>query len=210
MAEDAADEKNTKKNLRTVLYVEGICCPSEVPIIQNSLKGVPGVSEIIVNVPNKTTTVTYDPAVANPDQFVLLLNRANLGARIRNKRAAAEADLQAPAWKQLPRWNVLLALFFLGVSVPAALADDLAYLRYFALVSIAFAWPPIVQKAVGAARVGVLDINCLMVRGTGNDREGGERWGERGGGVVGGEGGCTECVEMGERKREREKERQGL
>jgi cation transport ATPase len=146
---------------RAVMTVDGICCPSEVPIIQNSLKGLTGVSDVSVNVPGKTTTVEYDASKIDPEQFVAALNRANLGACLRSNETPQDGD--ASLWKQLPHWNILLAFTFLVVAIPSVSSnEDLAFMKYFALVSIALAWPPILRKAVGALRVHVLDINCLM------------------------------------------------
>jgi len=155
---------NKSKLSRTVLTVDGICCPSEVPIIQNSLKGLPGVSEVSVNVPAKTTTVEYDATKTEPQDFVDALNRAHLGAAIRSNEAPQN---DSSVWKQLPHWNILLAMAMLITAIPSVSENEnLEFMKYFALVSIALAWPPIGRKAFGALRVWVLDINCLMTIAT--------------------------------------------
>ena len=51
---------------KTVLLVKGICCPSEVPIIEGALGALEGVSEVAVNVPQKTTIVQHDAARVAP------------------------------------------------------------------------------------------------------------------------------------------------
>ena len=56
----------------TVLLVKGICCPSEVPITEQALGALEGVTEIAVNVPQKKAVVRHDAARASPSLELLL------------------------------------------------------------------------------------------------------------------------------------------
>lgn len=60
------------RSMRTTMYVEGICCPSEVPIIERLLKPLPGVTQVMVNVPNRTTTVDHDAQTTAGDLVLAL------------------------------------------------------------------------------------------------------------------------------------------
>jgi|EP01047_Picozoa_sp_COSAG01_P036112 copper chaperone CopZ len=53
-------------------YVQGICCPSETPVIERLLLVLPGVSKVMVNVPNRTTTVDHDAQTTAGDLVLAL------------------------------------------------------------------------------------------------------------------------------------------
>lgn len=137
---------------KTVYDVLGICCASEVALIHRILQPIPGVLEIYVNVPAKTTTVSYDPTVATDLQLVKALNEARLDARI-------HARGQVRVLQKWPRWNVLLCGAFLAISF-----IKYAYgpMKWVALASVAFGLPPILLKSISALHNLVLDINALM------------------------------------------------
>ena len=54
----------------TVLYVDGICCRAEVPIIEKALGALAGVSRITIDIPGQTTTVEH--ASTTPAELLLL------------------------------------------------------------------------------------------------------------------------------------------
>lgn len=167
---------------RTSLYVSGICCPSEVPIIERLLKPLPGVTDVAVNVTAKTTIVTHDNRTTDAD-LVLALNSASLGARI-------HSSLDENSDHRLPRWNVLLSGFLWALSMLSLLGKsddngddshepvssgsaDMAAneetiwpwaenLKWIAIAGIVVGWPPILKRAFGAMKTCVLDINMLM------------------------------------------------
>jgi copper chaperone CopZ len=137
---------------KTVFDVLGICCPSEVPLIHRILEPIAGVLEVSVNVPAKTTTVSYDPDLATDLQLVKALNEARLDARL-------HARGQVRPLQKWPRWNVVLCGVFLAVSFV-----KYAYppMKWMALASVALGLPPILLKSIAALRNLVLDINALM------------------------------------------------
>lgn len=53
----AAQERKFQKSYFDVL---GICCSSEVPLIENILKSLEGVKEVSVIVPSRTVIVLHD------------------------------------------------------------------------------------------------------------------------------------------------------
>ena len=153
------------RETRTTLYVEGICCPSEIPLIEKMLKPLPGIIKVAVNVPNRTTTVDHDVSQTNASDLVLAL--ASLGARIHSANESNDAT-----W---PKWNVLASgLFFAlslisiaghveeedGVPPEEPPCDWCDHLKWAAIAGIVLGWPPILKKAWGALKNKVLDITC--------------------------------------------------
>ncbi|GAQ83115.1 heavy metal atpase 2 [Klebsormidium nitens] len=137
---------------KTVLDVLGICCPSEVPLIHRILEPLPGVLEVSVNVPAKTTTVLFDPALATELQLVKALNEARLDARLHSRG-------QVRPLQRYPRWNVILCGVLLAVSFVKYAFPPI---KWVALGAVALGLPPILLKSLAALRNFVLDINALM------------------------------------------------
>jgi len=141
---------SSKGSKTTVLNVDGICCPSEVPIIDNILAKLPGIENVSTNVTARTTTVQHDPLLSAPTDLVEALNAASLGASLR--RAGPERPRRrGPA--PLLQLCGLLWLWAAG-------------LQYVALLCVALGIPRIGLKAWGALRNRVLDINSLVIIAT--------------------------------------------
>lgn len=63
--------KSTEKKLQKSYFdVVGLCCSSEVPLIENVLKNLDGVKQISVIVPSRTVIVVHDN---------LLISQAQIG-----------------------------------------------------------------------------------------------------------------------------------
>jgi len=144
----------------TVMEVSGICCPSEVPIIEKILKKLPGVEGISVNVTAKLTTVVHNPLMTSPAELVAAINTASLGARLKR-----EGDEEQHS--RCPSPLLVVCGLLWGVSL-GALADEeeeswMHYLKYVALAAVAIGFPRIGLKAWGALKNKILDINCLMI-----------------------------------------------
>ena len=155
--------------VRTTMVVEGICCPSEVQIIEKLLKPLPGVTSVAVNVTARTTAVEHDANLVTAADLVLALNSASLGAYLKTGSTALT--------NSAPRWNVWVCglLFFLSlVSIPGheqqndddsvepAMCQWCEPFKWCAIAAIGFGWPPILKKAFGALQSVSLDINTLM------------------------------------------------
>jgi len=141
----------------TVLFVEGICCPSEVPLIEDILSGMPGVAAVKVNVPARTTYVNHVPALTKAQALADALNGASLGAYVQRE----PVDTATP----IPPWNVIASgiLWMLSLLHYAEASwEGFSSFKYIAIGSILLGLPPIAIKALGSARRCVLDINSLM------------------------------------------------
>lgn len=64
--ENNAEEKKLKKSYFDVL---GICCASEVPLIESILKSMDGVKDVSVIVPTKTVIVLHDSVLTSQLQI---------------------------------------------------------------------------------------------------------------------------------------------
>lgn len=62
----AAQERKYQKSYFDVL---GICCSSEVPLIENILKSLEGVKEVSVIVPSRTVIVLHDALLISQHQI---------------------------------------------------------------------------------------------------------------------------------------------
>jgi len=154
----AMPEDKGLEPVETVLCVEGICCPSEVPLIESILGPLPGVREVKVNVPARTTHVVHLPGLTKPEALAHALNGASLGAFV-------QKDINNNAETPLPNWNVILCGVLWIVSLlhyAHGSWEVFEHFKYIALGSIALGLPPILLKAYGSATRYVLDINCLM------------------------------------------------
>lgn len=63
------EKKKVKKLQKSYFDVLGICCTSEVPIIENILKALDGVKEYSVIVPSRTVIVVHDSLLISPFQI---------------------------------------------------------------------------------------------------------------------------------------------
>ena len=145
------------------MQVEGICCPSEVPLIENILNPLPGVEKVSVNVPNRLTIVEHNPSLTSPAALVNELNAVDLGASIKqNETTTAPPKCTPPKWDTWLVGVLLCISFFSNLSKVDDISDDVEYCKYVAIGAIAIGMPPILVKAWGSLWHYVLDINTLM------------------------------------------------
>lgn len=69
--------KNEKKMTKSYFDVLGICCTSEVPLIENILNSLDGVKEYSVIVPSRTVIVVHDS---------LIISQFNIGKALTKKK----------------------------------------------------------------------------------------------------------------------------
>jgi copper chaperone CopZ/branched-subunit amino acid transport protein len=146
----------------TKIYAEGVCCPFEIPVVENSLLKMPGVDKVEVAVITKTVVVQHFPSQTSPAALVAALNEARLGATLTFPRKQIKST---SSW--IPPWHICLATVLLILSLLHYLSGPtgvewLEYFKYVALGSIALLLPNILLNAFGALRNWVLDIHFLM------------------------------------------------
>lgn len=69
--EELKESKSSDKNKLQKSYFDvlGLCCSSEVPLIENILKSLDGVKEVSVIVPSRTVIVVHDNLIVSQLQI---------------------------------------------------------------------------------------------------------------------------------------------
>ncbi|KAH0923158.1 hypothetical protein HID58_023176 [Brassica napus] len=148
------EEKNTKKKWQKSYFdVLGICCSSEVPLIENILKSLDGVKEYSVNVPSRTVIVVHDNLLISPFQIAKALNQAKFEANVKVD-GKTNFKNKWPSPFALAS-GILLLLSFLKFVYPP--------LRWIAVAAVAAGIYPILAKAVASIGRKRVDINILVI-----------------------------------------------
>ncbi|WOK94385.1 inactive cadmium/zinc-transporting ATPase HMA3 isoform X1 [Canna indica] len=152
---ELSDEKKGKevKYQRSYIDVLGLCCSSEVPLIEKILKPLNGVEKVSVIVPSKTVIVVHDKLVISQHEIVKALNQARLEASLRGYGSAKVA-------KKWPSPYILAC----GLLLLASLFKQFFHpLQWFAIAAVLVGLPPMVLRSIVAIRRLTLDINILML-----------------------------------------------
>ncbi|XP_057748626.1 putative inactive cadmium/zinc-transporting ATPase HMA3 [Arachis stenosperma] len=147
------NEEGKKKWEKSYFDVMGLCCSSEVPLIENILKPLQGVKEVSVIVPTRTVIVIHDSLIISQLQIVKALNQARLEA---NVRVYGDQKHQ----KQWPSLYSIVCGLLLLLSLLKFVYHPLQYLALGAVAAGIF---PIARKAIVSIQNLRLDINILMI-----------------------------------------------
>ncbi|KAK7265232.1 hypothetical protein RJT34_32848 [Clitoria ternatea] len=150
-----SQEKNKagKKLQKSYFDVMGLCCSSEVPLIENILRPLEGIKEVSVIVPSRTVIVVHDTLVISQLQIVKALNQARLEA---NARVYGDEKHQ----KKWPSPYSVASGMLLMLSLLKFVYHPF---KYLALGAVAVGAYPIILKAFVSFRNLRLDINILML-----------------------------------------------
>ena len=169
--------KVAKTSFVTVITCNGICCASEVPLVNETVKQQPGVLEVHVNVARKRVTVEHTISFL-PSKLISDIKRVGLEPEMISSNApAVDADValtiddrgdgihnspQKTFCQTLPAWNYIAAAAFWIISMFSVI-DGLNNIKYAGIAATLLAWwPRIVQRSYHSLRRGLLDINFLM------------------------------------------------
>ncbi|KAI3443435.1 hypothetical protein Pfo_000100 [Paulownia fortunei] len=150
---EAIDKNVGKKFQKSYFDVLGLCCSSEIPLIERILKSLEGVKDFSVIVPTKTVIVVHDSLLISPIQIVKALNQARLEANIR-AYGVTNYKNKWPSPYAVICGALLLLSFLKYVYSP---------LQWLAIGAIAVGIIPILLKAVAAVRNLTLDTNILVL-----------------------------------------------
>ncbi len=78
-----AQYSGTKTEAQSKIFVQQICCASEIPMINNIVKPIEGVSDVRVNTTTKIVYVSHDPDKVSAEDIVSALNREKFGAKLK-------------------------------------------------------------------------------------------------------------------------------
>ncbi|BAT76765.1 hypothetical protein LR48_Vigan627s001700 [Vigna angularis] len=145
--------EKSKKLQKSYFDVLGLCCSSEVPLIENILKPLEGIKEVSVIVPSRTVIVLHDTLVISQLQIVKALNQARLEANIRVHGDQNHGKRWPSPYSIVS--GVLLLVSFLKFVYPP--------FKYVALGAVAAGIYPIVLKAFVSIRNVRVDISILMI-----------------------------------------------
>lgn len=148
------EEKRTKKKWQKSYFdVLGICCTSEVPLIENILKSLEGVKEYSVIVPSRTVIVVHDSLLISPFQIAKALSQAKLEANVKVD-GKTNFKNKWPSPFALASGILLLLSFLKFVYLP---------LGWLAVAAVAAGIYPILAKAVASTLACRVDINILVI-----------------------------------------------
>ncbi|KAI3524153.1 hypothetical protein L1887_02805 [Cichorium endivia] len=146
-------ENSSKKMEKTYVDVLGLCCSSEVPLIEKILRPIEGVHDVSVIVPSRTVIVVHDPVLVSQHQIVKALNQARLEANLRVKGDTKFRNKWPSPFAVA--CGVLLLLSFLSYFFPP--------LKWLAVGAVAVGIIPIILKSFASLRNFRLDVNTLML-----------------------------------------------
>ncbi|KAJ0985173.1 hypothetical protein J5N97_003529 [Dioscorea zingiberensis] len=155
MKDEMANENRDKESKYEKSYFDvlGLCCTSEVPLIEKILKPIAGVQKVSVIVPSRTVIVVHDTLLVSQLDIVKALNQARLEATVRNYGTGKIVN----KW---PSPYILACGLLLLISVFHLLFRPL---RWLAVAAVAVGILPIVLRSIAAIRRFTLDINILML-----------------------------------------------
>eukprot|EP00271_Cylindrocystis_brebissonii_P004557 TRINITY_DN1629_c0_g1_i1.p1 TRINITY_DN1629_c0_g1~~TRINITY_DN1629_c0_g1_i1.p1 ORF type:complete len:1784 (-),score=241.51 TRINITY_DN1629_c0_g1_i1:1322-6673(-) len=140
------------QSVRTVLDVTGLCCPTEVALVENILYSLPGVSEVVANSTTKTVAVVHELYLTSDITLVKALNESSLDASLHERGAVKGASNRPPLVILVAALLLVISLGHYGFSP----------LRFVALGAIALAGPMVAMRALGELRRFMVDMNTLM------------------------------------------------
>ena len=141
---------------RDVFEVEGMDCADEVPLIEEKLGGLPGVSRLAFDLVGRRLTVEGEITAPEIERAV-----AQLGMRA---RLVGEARPELSWWERRGRLAlaVLSGILWLGSLAAEHVLDQGGLAAAFAVGAIVAGGWHIVPRGVRAAMNGALDMNFLM------------------------------------------------
>ncbi|XP_042752540.1 cadmium/zinc-transporting ATPase HMA3 [Lactuca sativa] len=147
-------KEDSKKHLEKSYFdVLGLCCSSEVSLIEKILTPLEGVHNVSVIVPSRTVIVVHDATLISQFQIVKALNKARLEANVRMKGVQNYGNKWPSPYAV--GCGVLLLLSFLKYLYSP--------FKWLALGAVAVGIIPLTLKAFASLRIFRFDINLLML-----------------------------------------------
>eukprot|EP00268_Persea_americana_P034199 TRINITY_DN33851_c0_g1_i1.p1 TRINITY_DN33851_c0_g1~~TRINITY_DN33851_c0_g1_i1.p1 ORF type:complete len:1009 (-),score=97.05 TRINITY_DN33851_c0_g1_i1:276-3302(-) len=149
----ASDKTKAMKFQKSYFDVLGLCCSSEVPLIERILSPLEGIEKVSVIVPTRTVIVVHDNLLISQIQIVKALNQARLEANVR-VFGEKKGRRMWPSPYTVASGVLLLLSSFKFLYHP---------LNWLALGGAVVGLPPILMRSIAAVRRFTLDINLLML-----------------------------------------------
>lgn len=154
MAAAATEGKKGKKFEKSYFDVLGLCCTSEVPLVERILKNLHGVKDFSVIVPSRTVIVVHDSSQVSQSDIVKALNQGRLEASVRIQ-GVKNFEKKWPTPYSILCGLLLLLSFLKCVYQP---------FLWLAIAAVAIGIIPIVLKAITALRnFSFGDVKILLI-----------------------------------------------
>ncbi|XP_021718193.1 putative inactive cadmium/zinc-transporting ATPase HMA3 isoform X1 [Chenopodium quinoa] len=152
LQEHTIQEEDVKLE-KSYFEIMGLCCSSEVPLIESIVKPLNGVKDISVVVPTKTLTVVHDIRIISPSQIVQALNQARLEASVR-PRGEGNYTKKWPG-----KWNITCGVLLLL----SLLKYVYQPMQWLAIVAVLIGVPNIIWRSIASIRNLTLNINVIVL-----------------------------------------------
>lgn len=162
-------------NVRSILSVDGVCCASEVPLVNNICASIEGIDSISVSVISRQVVILHQgmqgPSAQQVPQIAakrlsehgfqsIVLVDGNMGESLASVKSRLSSSKSSPfiewyTWAATLLWLVS----FLSFVRPS---EESMYFEWLSLGAVGLALPRIAYKSVQSLGRGMLDINTLM------------------------------------------------
>ncbi|KAI4342805.1 hypothetical protein MLD38_027383 [Melastoma candidum] len=140
---------------RSYYEVLGLCCATEVPLVEKLLRPLEGVDQVSVIVATKTVIVVHDPTVVSRSDIADALNKARMEASLR----PGPGEIQS-ATSQWPSPYTITCGVLFGLSFLKYVYQPL---KWFALAAVIVGAPPILIRGLASIKNFTLNINVLVL-----------------------------------------------
>ncbi|KAL6137517.1 hypothetical protein ACLB2K_062809 [Fragaria x ananassa] len=154
-ADDQQEEESKRsatKLQKSYFDVLGLCCSSEVALVENILKPLNGVKEVSVILPSKTVIVVHDSHLISQIQIDEAMNQASL-----------ESSVKVHVENYKKKWPSPYAIASGVLLLLSLLKYVYSPLQWLALGAVAAGIFPILMKCVASIRNLKIDINILVI-----------------------------------------------
>jgi Cd2+/Zn2+-exporting ATPase len=152
----------SKDNTTTTYQVEGLCCSSEVKLVEDTLGPLPGVEQVHVSLASGSVRVTHAPDFER-ERVGEALEPVGLSASERTRPGAQGAPTRPKWYRDTELIAVIIAGLFIvaGVVFTKLLGLEAVGIGSL-LVATAVGGVPVFRNAIQSAKRLDLDINVLM------------------------------------------------
>ncbi|KAI6682604.1 hypothetical protein NL676_036485 [Syzygium grande] len=145
--------EESKKLQKSYFDVVGLCCSSEIPLVENVLGQFDGVKDVSVIVASRTVIVVHDHLLVSQTQIVNALNQARLEANVK-VYGEINHHKKWPSPYAIASGILLLLSFLKFVYHP---------FQWLALGAVTAGIFPVILKGFAALRNSRIDINILVL-----------------------------------------------
>ncbi|HTQ38298.1 MAG TPA: cation-translocating P-type ATPase [Pirellulales bacterium] len=148
----------------TTYHIPALDCPDELALIQRSLRGTPGIAQIVPDYLSRNLHVEYDPAKTKPASIQQAIEAAGFPAQI--ALPVTSVQLQAAGESgssRMPRPMIASGLLLLAATAARVLAGSTTFpVVALTIAATIVAGIPVAAAAWRAVRLRGLDMNVLM------------------------------------------------